>query len=269
MNYENPIELRGSEPGPISLIFAGIHGNEICGILAFEKLIPTLTIEKGTVIFAYGNPRAIEQNVRFTEVNLNRLFKSEEFLSDTEKNSYEYERAQVLKTYMNRAEVLLDIHASNTPDSPQFIISNKTSRDIAKYLPFPLVVTGLDEIEPGGTESYMTEQGKIGIAIECGYAKDPNTALFAEESIMAFLITQGHISGEKKSIDQKLTNMDYLYHTKTNFVLMKEFKDFESVHHNQLIGYDGDTEVTSPKDGVILFARNRNGSNEEGFLIGA
>lgn len=35
------IELRGQEPGPRSIILAGVHGNERAGIEAFQKVLPT------------------------------------------------------------------------------------------------------------------------------------------------------------------------------------------------------------------------------------
>ena len=86
------IELNGIQPGPTSMILVGVHGNERCGNEAVEELLPTLSIEKGRVIIVQGNPRAIEQNVRFTEMNLNRMFKPDDQLSVEEKQSYEYSR---------------------------------------------------------------------------------------------------------------------------------------------------------------------------------
>src|SRR5438128_1272905 len=106
------IELKGSESGSTSMILVGIHGDEKCGIDALKKILPTLQVKRGRVLIAYGNPRAIEQNVRFTEANLNRMFKSDDRLSESDKKSYEYQRAQFLKPYLDQADALLDVHAS-------------------------------------------------------------------------------------------------------------------------------------------------------------
>ena len=85
-------QLIGEKEGPTSIILAGVHGDEKCGVEAFKKLLPNLQIEKGRVWFGYGNPRAIEENKRFTEANLNRMFKGDEELSKKDKNSYEYKK---------------------------------------------------------------------------------------------------------------------------------------------------------------------------------
>lgn len=266
---ESLIELTGTEDGTTSIIIVGTHGNERCGIEAAERLIPTLTIKKGRVLFAYGNPEAIEQNIRFTEANLNRMFKSDDFLSEKEKSSYEYARAQVLKGYMNLADALLDVHASNTPNSKPFIICDERLNPIAKYLPFDLVVNGFNEIQPGGTESYMHAKESFGICIECGYVNDNNSTDIAERAILAFLAERGHIDQEKVIYDQSVIEVDKLYLTKTDsFETERQFEDFEKMTKGQLIGTDGGENIYADKDGVIIFARNRNNTGEEGFVFG-
>lgn len=263
------IEINGIEPGPTSMILVGVHGNERCGVEAIEQLLPTLTIEKGKVIIAYGNPRAIEQDVRFTETNLNRMFKSDDQLTDGEKNSYEYNRAQFLKQYLDQADVLLDVHASFTLVSKRFVIGEPNSKNITQYLPVDTVVYGFDAIQPGGTDYYMNTIGKIGICIECGYLGDPASTEVAKESILAFLQSMGHMEGRNEIQQQQIIQITTMYMTKTdNFILKKEFDDFEEVKEGEVIGIDGVEEIKAEYDGIILFARNRKKRGEEGFLLG-
>lgn len=267
--FEEITELTGKENGPTSIILTGVHGDERCGVEAMKKLLPTLQILRGRVLVAYGNPRAIEQNVRFTERNLNRMFKSDSLLSDTDKKSYEYQRAQFLKKYLDQADALLDVHASFTPKSRRFAICESNARELIRSLPFDLVVSGFDEVEPGGTDGYMNSKGKIGICAECGFLGDPASTEIAEQCILTFLRLRGHIAGDTKMIPQSYINIYNLYLTKTDaFVLTKPFIDFEEVSSGQLIGMDGKKEVRSPKDSVILFARNRNEKGDEAFLLG-
>ena len=266
--YENIIELMGKEPGPTSIILVGVHGNEKCGVEALNKILPNLEIQKGKVFFAYGNPKAIDQNVRYTEANLNRMFKPEETLSEKEKGNYEYSRAQFLKKYLDQSDVLLDIHASFTPTSQRFVICELNSKDIVKYLPFNLIVSGFDQIEPGGTDYYMNSIGKIGICVECGYLGDQKSVAIAEESIFTFLRARGHIAGEKQLFNQDYVQMYSIYITKNNFKLAKEFSDFEEIKSGQLIGLDGQEKIQAQKDSVILFAINVEVGGEEAFLLG-
>ncbi len=269
MLKEGFIEITGKENGPTSVILVGVHGNERCGIDAIEQILPSLEIKRGKIFIGLGNPRATEQNVRFTEENLNRMFKDEILYSDKEKNSYEYKRAQYLKTFFEKADVLLDIHASFTPESKPFIICETNAENIYKKLPFDLIVHGFDNVEPGGTDYYMNKIGKIGICAECGFLGDENSLEIAKKTISNFLVARMHIDGEIEQIPQQFISMKELYLTKTEkFTLTKQFSDFEKVKINEPIGFDGDKEVRAPYDGVILFARDRTKIGEEAFLFG-
>ncbi|MDE1919095.1 MAG: succinylglutamate desuccinylase/aspartoacylase family protein [Patescibacteria group bacterium] len=266
---EEITELIGKEEGPTSIILAGIHGNEQCGVEALKKILPSLKIEKGNVLFGYGNPRAIEANKRYTETNLNRMFKNNELLSKKEKESYEYQRAQFLKTYLGKAEALLDIHASSTPNSKVFAICEANAKGIIEYLPVDLVVSGFDDVQPGGTDYYMNSIGKVGICVECGYLGSPESIKTAEESIFAFLKARGHLSNDIAAKRQSHVRMYDLYFTRTdNFTLSKPFADFEEIKKGQVVGTDGGEEVKTGKNSVILFARNRGRVGDEAFLLG-
>jgi succinylglutamate desuccinylase len=266
---EKIIKIKGSTKGPTSIILAGVHGNEKCGILALKKIIPSLKIERGQVFFGYGNPQAIKKNIRFIDSNLNRIFKDGDLLSTADKHSYEYKRAQYLKKYLDRADALLDIHASHTPNSIPFIVCEKNAKEIVKYLPVDLIVSGFDKIQPGGTDYYMNKIGKISVCVECGYFEDSKSTQIAEKIIYAFLKARGHIINNNTPRKQSHIKISSIYTTKTNaFKLTKQFKDFEKITKGQLIGIDGKKEVLTKQTGVILFARNRNQAGEEAFLLG-
>ena len=255
--------------GPTSVVLAGVHGDERAGIEAFKKILPTLQIEKGQVFFGYGNPRAIASNARFVETNLNRMFKPDFMLSEEEKTSYEYARAQLIKKYLDQSDALLDIHASRTPNSTPFVICESNAKGIVEYLPISLVVSGFDTVEPGGTDYYMNSLGKIGVCVECGYFGDPESSRVAEKSIFAFLKSRGHIANDTTPQRQSYLRMYEIYITKTSsFTLAKSFNDFEEVLAGQIIGIDGKKEIYTEKDGVILFARNRKEIACEAFLLG-
>jgi len=267
--YEDIIELKGDQPGPTSIVLAGVHGDEKCGVVALEKILPSLVLERGRVLIGYGNPEAIMKDVRFVEANLNRLFCPEEQLSQAEKGSLEYGRAQLLKRYMNEAEALLDIHASFNPKSRRFVICEKNALDIAKHLPVSTLVSGFDQVEPGGTDYYMNKIGKIGICLECGYLADPISYDIAQEGLFAFLASRGHINSPISIFKQTSFRMEGLYHTRhQKFKPSKPFEDFEDISEGQLVGMDGPEEVRTAKNGVILFAREVEGIGAEAFLVG-
>ena len=268
-NFDEIIGLNGAKNGPKSIILVGVHGNETCGVDAFANLLPTMKIDNGTVWFAYGNPRAIKTNARFTEANLNRMFKRDDELTETDRKSYEYKRAQFLKQYLDQADVLLDLHASFTPEAKPFVLCEKNALAIVECLPFDLMVVGFDDVEPGGTDYYMNKIGKIGICAECGYLDDPESTERAEKTILNFLIARGHIARELTKNNLEYIKMYELYITKTDkFTLAKLFKDFEEIKAGEMIGTDGKEIIKATKDSIILFARDRSEANDEAFLLG-
>ncbi len=252
-----PKIIKGSHPGKTTVILASVHGNEPCGRNAFEALLGDLVIENGTVIFEIGNPRAVEQNTRFAEINLNRMFRSDNTISEQEKNTYEYQRAQELKKLFDGADALLDIHSSFNKKSKRFIICEPNGFAIASQLPFDLRCTGFDEYEPGGTDGYMNSHNKIGICVECGQHEDPLAIEVAEDTIKSFLIAMGHTSGNTSIQNQKTITIFDLYKNKSNmFRLTREFEDFENLPAGTSIGFDGELEIKTPSECSILFAHN-------------
>lgn len=267
--FEGIKKIIGKKNGSTSIILAGVHGNEKCGVEAFKKILQDIQIDRGQVFFVYGNPKAIEENKRFIEANLNRMFKNENLFSKYEMESYEYGRAQFLKNYLNQADALLDIHASLTPNSTPFVICEPNAKTIAKYLPVNLIVSGFDKIEPGGTDYYMNSLGKIGMCVECGYNNDPSSSEIAEKAIFAFLKIRGHLFNDLMPQKKSYLKIHTSYTTKTNdFNLSKSFADFEEVSAGQIIGIDGDQTVSTQKNAIILFARNRKKIGDEAFLLG-
>lgn len=262
------VELAGKLNGPTSIILAGVHGDEICGVEAIKNLLPTLKVEKGRVLIVLGNPRAYKKNKRFSQANLNRMFNEARLISRKEKKSYEYKRAQFLKKYLNQASALLDVHASFTPKSRTFVIAEKNAGEVLKYLPFDLVVSGFDKIQPGGTDYYMNRQGKIGICVECGFLGEKKSISVAEKSITSFLKERGHIRGALKGRKQKNINIYTMYKTKTDkFRLLKPFDDFAPVKKGAVIGIDGKRKIRAAKNSLVLFARDRDKIGEEAFLL--
>jgi succinylglutamate desuccinylase len=267
--YEDMRKLNGDEPGPTSIVLAGVHGDERCCVDALLSVMADVGNIRGRVFYGFGNPRAIGSGVRYVEANLNRLFRDPGSLTYGESRSYEYSRSTFLKKYLDQADALLDLHASFTENSSPFLICEANSKGITEYLPISMVVSGFDSVEPGGTDYYMNSIGKIGICAECGYLGDPDSEKVARRTITAFLGARGHMATPVVTRSQKHIRMCSIYLTRTDhFVLRKSFSDFEEIRNGEIIGIDGDATIRAEKDGVILFARNRNKTGEEAYLLG-
>jgi succinylglutamate desuccinylase len=264
-----PIIIESNQPGPTVVILGGVHGNETCGVEAL-KALQNITIDSGTLILIYGNPQAIEQNVRYVEQNLNRMFCDDERLTSELKRSYEYQRSREILPYLHAADYSLDLHASFTPDSEPFIICESNSLALVQYLPQDRVCYGFTRLEPGGTDGYMNELGKVGICIECGYLANPKSTQSAIRSAQLFLQALGMLPAVNLVINKKQFYVEAyeLYYTKTDsFRLTRSFQDFEVIKANEIIGFDGNEAIISRADQMILFARERSVVGAEAFLL--
>ncbi len=250
------------------MILAGVHGDELCGVSALQEIFNSLEIERGTVLYGFGNPRAIATGKRFVEKNLNRMFKPDADLTDEEKQSYDYDRAQYLKKYFDTAEALLDIHSNPWREEKTFVICEKNGFELAGSLPTDIVVSGFDAAEPGGTDYYMNRGGKIGICFEAGYLDDAFSRATAKVAIENFLEARGHTTRAILPRAQKKLNVFKKGLSRSDaFVLTRPFANFEALKEGELIGTDGAEEVRAPRACHILFARNGKFKGDEIFLL--
>jgi predicted deacylase len=261
------VELKGYKEGNTGVILAGIHGNEVCGVKALDKLIPSLKIKSGKVFFIYCNLEAIKRNKRFIESNLNRCFfdSQSENIADT----LEGKTAREIIPFLKKADFVLDIHASNSPDSEPFIICNKYNLRETDFFEGKIAVHNFDKFEKGTTDSYLNQKKICCFGIECGFLGDKSSQKIAENSVLNFLSKFKFI--ERKFIkndDRKIFKLISLYKNKHGeFIPSKMFKDFELIEKETLIGLDGPEKVFVNKNNIILFTRERKKLNEECFLV--
>lgn len=259
----------GSQSGKTLAVFCGVHGNETAGILAVKKVLGEINIDTGKVYFVFANPRAIEQGIRFTEKNLNRCF-----LKDQNGDTYEEIRARELIPLLDECDALLDLHASNIPDSTPFLIFEEPARDFVEVLDFPIISTGWDALEPGATDGYVFNNGKPAICAECGYAKDgAKYVSLAEDTVYKFLQFYGAI--QKDLVLEKIDHKKYLHvdevvmKEKESFVFTKNFEDFETLPAGYCFAKDGDgKEYYVEKERVIVFANPNKEVGGEACILG-
>jgi succinylglutamate desuccinylase len=261
--FNSKVIIKESDvPGPNVAVFAGIHGNEFCGVKALDNLLPNLKLNKGKCYFVYCNLEAIKQDKRFVDVNLNRCF------VEKQGEGIEWKTSRDLMKILDQVDVLLDIHASNSPDSIPFLIAEPHCFDIAKCLPGELLTFGWDIFEAGATDAYMNNRDKKGIGIECGYARDLESIKVAEKAIINFLTKLGLLEGEIDQEVKKVYEIVGLYHNKNNsFKKSRDFSDFEVLKERTLMGLDGEEEVYLDAGNIVIFVRDKEGINQECFIL--
>jgi uncharacterized protein len=107
------------EPGVRLIVLGAVHGNEVCGTRAIERLISEL--DQQTVCLLRGhltlvpitNPLAYQRNQRGADRNLNRNLRL-----PVQPQDYEDRIANVLCPLLDQHDVLLDLHSFHTGGKP-------------------------------------------------------------------------------------------------------------------------------------------------------
>lgn len=264
---EKPIVITGEKPGPTLAIFAGVHGNETAGVFALQDLLPKITIPKGKLYLVFANPPAIKANVRMLEKNLNRCFSG-----DNTGTSYEDNRARELMVVLDECDALLDLHMFYDDDGQPFAICEDDSIELASKFDVDIISTNWSEVEPGGTDSYMYHQGKVGICIECGpISKAAQYKDFAINTIYQFLEYYGmadRIVEYSVSPKRIIRAKQAVFKTSKDFVLSQNLGNFDRLSEGQVVAVDETTKYTSKAGECIIFPHYNARVGEEAYIIG-
>lgn len=206
MRITNQEKLRGvariqaEGQGPQVVVFGGVHGDEVSGVLAIEKILfdfvsGTRILRKGTLILARGNEEALAQRTRYVRYNLNRLYR-DRYEKNIDSNSYEFRRAQELKTLLKKCDYFLDLHSAPIAQEP-FIVTERKSTKIFAQLGIPRIITGWTKFSNssigGDGESYAYSHHAIAATLEAGSHFDWNSIDVAYESVLTFLSIVGMV----------------------------------------------------------------------------
>jgi len=148
---------------PKILIVGSTHGHERIGLKIIEEL-KNLNVGGNILEFVIGNPIAFSKSVPFIDSDLNRSFPGNEF------GTYEEKRAFELIPKITSADIVIDIHSTNTTD-----LSNDSMLIITALNPETQNI--IDIIKPPKVlymkyrnSAALISNAKVGIAFE--YGKD-------------------------------------------------------------------------------------------------
>lgn len=284
------LTFEGAAAGPALVVLGAVHGNEKCGPQAINRLVALIragkiTLNKGTLsVVPVCNPRAYEQDVRFTERNLNRFF----YPKDHPK-FYEDHLDNILCPVVEKADYLVDLH-SYTSAGGAFIFIEDMNEDnlaFARSLGVPRMICGwadalqnnedvVDKKQAMGTTEYAREHGALALTLECGTHKHPRGADIGFEAVLNVLGYLGmaeideslHIrdlpeEGEymirMRGVELRLRDGDFL----------QDWKNMDFVRAGTVIArYDDGEELTMPEDGFIVLPKRDTPEGHEWFFWG-
>lgn len=170
------------------LVVGGTHGNELTGINVVQALQanPQL-IEQAPQLdinYVLANEKAIEQRVRYTEVDLNRQFTLATLTSDIAQADYETQLAVEFNALYgpkgnSQTDLVIDIHNTTSSMGPTIIMVEDSPfyQQWASYLKYhePSVNILLEDNVPYLGHPYLCTVGRYGMMIEIG-AQAQNTS---------------------------------------------------------------------------------------------
>lgn len=285
------------EGGPMLCFLGGVHGNEPAGVLALERVLfqlQELTPPfRGHIIGLRGNLRALAQQQRFVEVDLNRLWSREHLdrikaLPEAELRSEELELLELLQ-YLEAVQeapfhpqYFVDLHTTSALGGAFSVVAtDPAQRALAECIPVPMVF-GLAPALAHTTNRFFEERGLIGIAYESGQHDEPVSVNRHEAAIWILLEAVGcmrredvpdwdrhrQVLRDAAEGGHHYQNVAYRHGIEGDdeFRMIPGFKNFQEVYEGQPLGYDLHGEIIAPMDGRILMPLYQP-QGDDGFFI--
>ncbi len=258
--------------GPHVALLALVHGNEISGAIALDRLLRArLRPERGRLTFGFANldafarfDRAHPTASRFVDEDLNRLWDAA--MLDGPRQSCELDRARRMRPLIDTVDVLLDLHSMLWPAGP-LILSGDTSkgRDLGLAIGMPELVVGdaghvagRRVIDYGRFADPATPQAAV--LVEAGQHWEAATVDMALASVAGLLRHLG-MASDHPALPARLGSSCARFAQVTmavtaatsGFGFVQAFRGGDVVpRRNTLIGMDGTTEVRTPHDDCLL-----------------
>jgi succinylglutamate desuccinylase len=225
-----------------------------------------LVIESGILYLILGNPKAIERNTRGSEdhVDLNRCFKKD--VLEQVDVLYERKRAKEIAKILVKANISIDLHATNKPSVPFLCcLTDDSHKKIYQWFDCDRVLADPRYVlagEPVTTDEFMDVQGGIGVCYETGFVGDLTRVDSVHENILNVLRDQKMLidivleqEQEKEKQIFELTERIHLTEAGFRYADGKGKGSFEEFKQGDVLGYVGEDPLIAQYDGVIIFPK--------------
>lgn len=261
--------------GPHVMISAVVHGNELCGAIAVDHLHKqNVRPKRGKLTLAFMNVAAYHSfnpedptKSRFVDEDFNRVWTPE--ILDGPRDSVELRRAREVRSVVEDADFVLDIHSMLISPAPLMMAGPVAKgRKLAGDVGLPKFVIS-DAGHANGTRmrDYVDfinpNSPKNALLVECGTHWAKETGDLAIKSAYRFLDIFGMIEPELAKAfgpseadlpDQTFVEVSGPYTVQTDdFKYAEDYKGMEILEkEGTIIGHDGDTPVKTPYDHCVM-----------------
>jgi predicted deacylase len=253
--------------GPHVLIMGLMHGNEIAGAIAIDALLRAgIRPARGRLTFGFGNIAAFARfdtanpiASRFIDEDMNRVWDIATL--EGPRNSVELDRARAMRSIIDSADWVLDLHSMLWPSGPLLLCGQGArGKTLALSIGTPNLVVA-DSGHAGGRRlidypRFAAERGDAAsVLVEAGQHWQTQTVTQMSASIAALL----HHAGMVESTATPPTTPRFAEVTRVvtattgRFAFVRPFQGGEIIGaRNTLLAYDGIAEVRTPHDDCLL-----------------
>jgi predicted deacylase len=255
-----------------------MHGNEICGAIALDRLLRAgVRPARGKLTFMFANIDAYQNfnridpvTSRYVDEDMNRVWYTKAM--DGPRHSRELDRARLLLPVVRSADFLLDIHSTTSIDKPMMLTGVEQKHlDFARRMGFPALLVR-DSGHEGGTR--LRDSGSfadvnspaVALLIEAGQHWVKPTAEVAHETVWRFLAATGVLSdadaapwlARPRESQNSIMVTDRITTQSDNFHFFEPYQGFEVIPRGgTAIARDGDRDICTPYDNCVLIMPSR------------
>ena len=279
------VHVEGTEPGPVALCTAAVHGNEPAGVeaslRAAEKLSRLSGAFKGSFVVLIGNSPALEVKQRYLEADLNRLWMAEQVsklrtapeqykqISSEHRQQVElFEALDELSGAASGDVFFIDLHSTSSESIPFVVcLGDSAGLELSRYFPIPTVSAATDKIS-GSLIEFMTNHSTGAITIEGGKHNSAETVDRIEAALWVFLCSIGNLDSSQVDTYQDYydtlavsaaeynRNFEEFYHHRVSegdgFSMTEQLLNFQQVSAGQVVAKDNSGSIAVPHDGLIF-----------------
>ena len=295
----------GTKPGPLLIVFGGMHGNEPAGIKAIEMMSKMLDVEpitnpgfeySGSFLGLIGNLKAHQEKKRYINTDLNRSFTKDnlERVNNTEESELKDELLEI-KQILNIVHatidelkpekvIVLDLHTTSSFGGIFSIVTNnEDSLKIAIELHAPVIKGMLKGIK-GTTLHYFTEENfgipMVPVTFESGQHNEEmsvNRAIAAITNCMRTIgsVLPNHVESQHDYLLKehskdlpKVSKLISKHHIAEGdkFRMLPSYKNFQKIKEGEILAEDIHGDIVASDDGLILMPLYQK-QGEDGFFL--
>jgi predicted deacylase len=285
-------EYRGKTKGPLIVFVAGIHGNELSGIHALNQVFSLLESSKpeinGRVVGLAGNVKAIREEKRYLDEDMNRIWLSEGI---SKQISECIERDELIETISqirgpeDEEVTFIDLHATSAPTTPFLMISDTLrNRELAHKIGVPIILGLLEQLH-GMLIDVTSLSGIPTLLFQAGREGDPGTVEYHKALIWKVLSHKCKLEPSEipeaeelvKSLDkfkprglhEEFYEINYLYSYKTgvDFTMNPGYENFQHISAGEELAVCKGRKIKAPRSGLIFMPTYQEQSNEGFYII--